>query len=354
MQEPRFSAVGKLGPYLVKRGSQYCVIVEGKPDREHREIVDTFTVSPDGRRCMYSLVSVSGGANHSQVVIDGQTGPTYDKVMYMLFSPDGKRTAYAAQAGGTFTAVVDGKVVSQNCDRLTPIRFSRDSAHFGYGISVRKGPHEEDCSIFMDGGLVAKHGIIGNPQFAAGGQFVWSGEVWEKAAGKDEDVLRFGVFRDNRLVYKSDQWMVKNFDFSDDGKHSVYEAVPLATRETARTRVPIVDGQAGPPVDEMLAPIFSSDGKHSALAARKGEKWFVVLDGKNRPECDSVSDLAFSPDGRHWTWNARSGGRIYWTLDGERIADYDQTSRPQFRADGAVEFLGVKSAVLYRVRQAGK
>ena len=50
----------------------------------------------------------------------------------------------------------------------------------------------------------------------------------------------------------------------------------------------LVDGQAGEGYDGVDSPLFSTDGRHVAYAAQKGEKWMVILDGRTVGEYDAI------------------------------------------------------------------
>ena len=358
LSEPVFDAENRPAPFLAKKGSRYFAVFGGQSAQQYPDAVSALVLSPDGRRSMYCLTRIVRGegapAWKSSVVLDGkEDAGRYDKVLYTWFSPDSKRTVWAALDDQKFVVVVDGKVERSGAEKLTPARFSPDSAHVGYGFGVQKSARLWDCSIIVDGKLVSKHEIIGNLQFSPDGRTWWPGNFWEKSADGSSEVM-FGVFCDARKVYSSADYQVVNIDFSSDGKHVIYEALPKnPDKAHPDSRAFIVDGKPEPVYEKVLAPLFSPDGAHLAYGAAKDGKWFVVLDGKPLPKFEAVSRISFSPDGGHLIYQAKIQGRPVWIINGKAYTEYPQISPPQFRPGGVVEFLAAKAGTLYRARLKG-
>ncbi len=354
LSEPTFDADGRLAPFLARKGSRYLAVIDGKTAQEYPDALSDLTLSPDGRRSMYRLTRIVQGSGapalKSSVVLDGkEDAGRYDKVLYTWFSPDSKRILWAAMDEEKFIVVVDGKVERSGAEKLTPPRFSRDSAHVGYGLGVRTSSRMWDCSIIVDGKLLSKHEIIGNMQFAPDGRVWWSGNYWEKSADGTDEVM-FGVFCDARKVYSSAEYQVSNIDFSPDGRHVVYEALPKnPDKAHPESRAYILDGAPGLVYEKVLAPLFSPDGAHLAYGAAKGGSWFVVLDGRPQAAFEAVSKLAFSPDGKHLIYEAKIQGKPVWVIDGKPFTDYRQISPPQFMPGGAIEFLALEAGAIKRV-----
>jgi Tol biopolymer transport system component len=67
----------------------------------------TLIFSPDGKRLAYAVQT----GNKWHVVVDGKEGRPYDSVISgtLAFSPDGKRVAYGAEQGNKQSVVVDEK-----------------------------------------------------------------------------------------------------------------------------------------------------------------------------------------------------------------------------------------------------
>ena len=65
-----------------------------------------------------------------------------------------------------------------------------------------------------------------------------------------------------------------------------------------------------------LTWLYSKDGHHYVYAARKGEKWFVVVNGKEGPAFDRVVLPVFSPDGKRLVYRARKDGKRFLSCSG--------------------------------------
>ena len=84
-------------------------------------------------------------------------------------------------------------------------------------------------------------------------------------------------------------------------------------------------------------PVFSSNGKHFAYGARKGEQWFVVADGKAGPKWDMILEgsLIFSEEGQHLAYVAKKGRQWFVVIDDKISAPYDEIScLPMLSKDG--------------------
>lgn len=64
--------------------------------------------------------------------------------------------------------------------------------------------------------------------------------------------------------------------------------------------------------DEIRWLEFSPDGERFAYAARRGDRWQVVLDGVPGPEYDDVGHPRFSEDSKTLAYGARSGRELWW------------------------------------------
>jgi hypothetical protein len=84
-------------------------------------------VSADAKHAAYATATVAG----KQVVHHMTRGPLYDDVGAIEFSPDGLRSAYAAEMGGHWFMVIDGNVEGPY-DNVLPAVFSPDSTRVAY------------------------------------------------------------------------------------------------------------------------------------------------------------------------------------------------------------------------------
>ncbi len=90
----------------------------GHTEEQAYGYISEFTASKDGRHHAYVAIK-AGGEERMRVVVDGNEGPLFDKVVSPVFSPDGRYLVYRAkQAGKRFLVVSDlkGSVVRQHKD----------------------------------------------------------------------------------------------------------------------------------------------------------------------------------------------------------------------------------------------
>jgi len=247
-----FSRDGLHLGYAAKDGKMWAMVIDGNIGKPHIGIgEDSPIFSPDGRRIAYAAVN-----NEEKMfyVTDDKEGPSYDKLIKGsdIFSPDSQRIAYGASKQGKCLVNVDGREGTP-FDAVDRIRFSPDSKHIAY--VARLG--EEHFLVFDD-----------------------------KIEGK---CYRGGIGVD--------------------------------------------------------PPVFSPDGKHLAYVAVGEKSWFVILDGQEQEHFEKVADLAFSPDSAHLAYLAKMGGKGSIVVDGIRHGAYEEvgTGSITFSPDSAhYVFMGIR------------
>jgi len=95
----------------------------------------SFTASPDGMQVAYVLKK----AGQTSVVLNGQAGPLYDAVTFMIFSPDGQRFAYGVKTKGQEKIIIDGLVGEAYDWTFAPRSFTPDSRYFIYKARSSQG-----------------------------------------------------------------------------------------------------------------------------------------------------------------------------------------------------------------------
>ena len=407
---PVFSRDGKRVAYLAYRQSAARLVVDGAESPVSGGVREwSLLFSPDGQRLMY----VAGcGSNQldCSMVVDGVVGPTHTWVGAPRFSADGKRLAYTADYGSPagplpnqqavrkYRVVVDGVagpefLLTGDLDAV----FSPDGKRVAYAActELHLYPYRmtwmERWRVVVDGAMEPEYAAIGrrSPVFSPDGKRVayaacvkpahykWSTETWvavvDGVAGPEYEIVDSPTFSaDGRhVVYVAvksegkakkrvvvvdgvagteydgiESWPV----FSPDGRHVTYVAMQ-GDKKNARYRV-VADGVAGPEYDGIGDLAFSPDSQRMAYWARVGQKGFVVLDGVPGRECDDAGYPRFSSDGRHVAYVAQAGKKQFVVCDGRASAEYDQVIRggPAFRSDGSLEYLAIKEGLLYRVR----
>jgi hypothetical protein len=310
---------------------------------------------------------------HSQWVRVGATdGPTFDAIATggILFSPDAVHSAYAAQRGGRWYVVSDGKTLGPwdgiaeptfgSTGRLaflaqtgqswqavvdghpsTPsaalkrgtLAFSPDGQHAGWvslsgpgcaqlAFDGRLGPCHEGVASFRmtDGGPVAilheggkfrlLQGDNASPPVDAVDAWAVSRDgqhvAYAAARGK-----RWEVLLDGRALFSAER--VRDLRFGDEGRRFVFVAV-----DAPRARV-VVDGTAGPTFLLVGQLAAAPRGTRVVYAAEDKTGAWVVVDGEKRGPFSAVLDLALSADGSHLAYVIRKDGRVRVIHDGDEL-----------------------------------
>ena len=249
------------------------VIVDGQRGKsyEEGERLLFLMFSPDSQRVAYAI----HGASKWVVVVDGQEGEWYDIIESLVFSPDSQRVAYVIRLSKTWFVVVDGRE-QWHFDRIerSSLVFSPDSQRLAY-IARRAG----EWFVVVDGQEPTSH----------------------------EDV------NEGSLVFSPDSqrvaWVV-NSDQGGDGQlsHSLSFVV--------------VDGQVGKfsqlAMYRGMSPHFSRGIVRLAYVASQRRNQFVVVDEQEGNHYESIegSIIFDSPDQLHYI--ARMGKAFY--LVKERLA----------------------------------
>jgi hypothetical protein len=131
---------------------------------------------------------------------------------------------------------------------------------------------------------------------------------------------------------------------SKDGLH-LASVVLIRTNNQALV---VLDGKDGQQYDGIGAGslLFSSDSKHVAYVALKGQKTFVVVDEKAGPEFDGVvhGSLAFTDDSQHLVYIALKDGKQHLVVDGIILGALG------FHNDGSPEFTPAISGAVSHVQ----
>lgn len=109
-----------------------------KQDEKTYGYISDFVASEDMRHHAYVAIN-AGGEERMRIVVDGNEGPLFDKIVSPLFSPDGRFLVYRArQEGKRFLVVSDlkGRIVSQhkNYDMVFRPVFVANGGSVAYGV----------------------------------------------------------------------------------------------------------------------------------------------------------------------------------------------------------------------------
>jgi Tol biopolymer transport system component len=142
-----FSSDSKRVAYLAGKGFQWHAVIDGVVSEGYDGATEP-VFSPDGKRVAYAGVQERGKV---VVVVDGQAGPAWHGVGddSVCFSPDSRHVAYLARKGRRWCAVVDGQP-GEPCDDIARVGyalvFSPSGGHFAC-----VGREGEAVFVLLDG-----------------------------------------------------------------------------------------------------------------------------------------------------------------------------------------------------------
>ncbi len=148
-----FSRDGKRVFYAARANDGWHVVIDGT---EYPTSGAEFcAMGPEGKRTAWS--SYDYDAHGYRVTVDGALGKAYDSAGYIMFSPDGRHVAYAAEKGGNWFMVVDGKEGTA-CEGVgyATYGFSGDGMHLAYAAKIHDG-----WQVILDGKPGARYDGIG-------------------------------------------------------------------------------------------------------------------------------------------------------------------------------------------------
>ena len=354
--------------FITQGPGGHQVVVDGVagPVRAHGgNGVHDLTLASNGR-CAYIWDKPLGNAGHDgmvqALVVDERevaekiqplatedTSLSLNSQIYILFSPDGKKVAYAKQVPGGVASVIDGKV-SRAYNAINVTAFSPDSAH-AFFVGVRN-----QYFVVVDGqeldGFNRAYGFVWSKQ---GGRLGFVGFA--------QDGSHFVI--DGKQSQRYYSAMNKTLSFSPDGKHYVYAACTNYMKCAV-----VMDGNETPVPDvaqfttrsqprfEFPSIFWSDDSARLAYAHTNADgtnNTVFVINGQQVMHNTGLYEYpAFSSDSKHFA-------TLYWTghayslfLDGKSGAPYEELleanpNAARFENAHTYRFLGIKGGSVYRV-----
>ena len=277
------------------------------------------------------------------------TGKSTILVGYFLFSPDGKRFAYAKQVPGGTAAVIDGKV-GRAYDSIGVMQFSPDSKHDFY-VGNRTL-----AFVVVDGQEMEGQGTVRS--------FVYSKEGGRLGYEAYSAQTGFHMVVDGKVSQAFHELTANTLTFSRDGKHYAYSAC------TNFSQCQVVEDGVGANVSGLVQfttrarpqlnfpqIFFSDDGTRMAYAWPKPDAAgnAVVINGQEIMRGHGLFEFpAFSPDSKRFatmTWN---GHTYSLSVDGKAGPTYEDflevnPNVARFLDSHTYRYLGVKNGMVYRV-----
>jgi Tol biopolymer transport system component len=349
------------------------VVVDGKPQGQC-ERISHLSFSPDGKRLAY----VADVHMRQRVVLDGKESKDFLWVgagtglsSGPVFSLDSTRLAYVGLrdlGGYKFFTVVHGPEGQANEIEIRdggipgPPVFSPDGRRLAYAVSRRSSSGSGiNWRIVVDNREEkAYHALsfpiedFAMPVFSPDSRRLAYSVHYDGPADQRE-CWRAVVDGREEKEYQAGSFGLRPGDFSmplfsPDSKHVAYRAARGGS-SSKRDCFIVRDGVEGKHYGETHFVVFSPDSSHMAYVA--SAPGVMVQDGKEGKKYDRIGTPVFSPDSRHLAYFAgessvtRAGGNRPWRLvvDGVEGKDYDysaglrQPPPPAFDGPDALHFL---------------
>lgn len=298
---PQFSPDGKKFAFNAKIGpiedQKTSIVVDSVEGKYYDSIVDSFKFSPDSTHLGYEVHQKN---RENFVVIDQAEGPKYDNVGNLIFSSDGKRSAYIANKDSKTFVILDGQE-GNKYDGMNLLLFSPDGKQLAYrGKKLVDG---------QERWVLVQNGKESQP----------FDDVAPMAFSPDSSKLAYVVKQKGVLdaVYINDKEIAKypfimGGTFSPDSEKFAF----IAGTQEDKSFV-VVDGKELSSYSKPLFPklVFSPNGRHVAYVVQVDKSSYVALDGKEGKIYDYVSQPSFSEDGKSLVYNAKKGQELWLIVD---------------------------------------
>lgn len=331
-----FGPDGRSAAYVIQKNQKYskCVpVLDGREKMGYDFIYEPIAVSKNSRFAYRARTSGSRSVGiivpaKEYMVRNGFTGKAYDEVGEIVFSPDGKNSAYTARARRKMFVVMEddpnrknqgkggvllsGDLEQRQYEYVDQLVFSPNGARFGY-LAIKE---DNKAVAVIDGVESPAYDMVANIAFSPDGKQV---AYWIK-----KDNL-YHVWNDGKegAAYKNGGTIF----FSPSGKRMAYPA------QKDDKWVMVVDGKEMAAYDNIGNPFFSPDSKRVAYSARNGDKWTMVVDGKETGAYDYAGTPVFSPSGKRLAYKVIKAGSTHIVADGKEGAGYQLTGTPVFSPD---------------------
>jgi Tol biopolymer transport system component len=351
-KKPTFwvSPDGRHVAYLTEKG----IVIDGKA-REYDYGVEpeSFTFSPDSKRTAYAAhVKRPKSDTNFVLVLDGEPGTqAYHHIgPGPVFSPDSKHVAFVGDRyiGGDYNkfVVLDGKEGEPQKGFAWEMAFTADSTRLVYGVEVtgRKTNYMMREQI-VDGSQKPVDRAFGPATLHRNFFYGPAGQLGYIGNGGEGQFLIVYDGKEDPNRFREIQ--IRNVVISDDGKHVAFVAEPASFDSVA-----VIDGKPGKVYGGFEGDIIpgslelSPDGSRYGYSVKKSGKAYVVIDGKDGKLYANVGGPVFSPDSKHVAYQAAGGGKLFVVVNGKEGQGYDKLGMPQFSPDS--------STVAYWAEAGGK
>lgn len=325
--------------YAVGKGDDVQIVHNGRVGKAYAA-VGAIALSPDGRRLAHG--ALAGGK--WRMVVDGVEGRSFDTVKAPVFSPDGAHVAYQAMAGERWHLVVDATLSGGTRTRYLQHLFSADSA----SIAAIDDVDEQERGRLVVSDLAFKKTVTvarGVSSLHANGDGSRVAAVATR--GGRQLVLTFAFARPELVGQGPEFDAVHDVAFGRDGIAVAYVGERGGKRFVvlgAREEPLAFGGLVGPPV---VRPGTTVVGALMTSGGTAFLREFFAAGGAPREGVyEEVEGLVYSEDGRSHAYAARRGERWFAVVNGVEGPAFDRVVTPQFTRDGTL--------IVYRVREEGR
>jgi hypothetical protein len=268
----------------------------------------------------------------------------------VVFSPDGRKFAYAKTVPGGVAAVIDG-TVSRAYDGIGIIQFAPDSQH-AFFVGIRGMSF-----VVLNGKEMEGQNRVEN--------FVFSVDSRRFAYEAYSAQTGFHVVIDGQVSPRFYNILPHTLSFSPDSKHSIYGACTnylhcQVVEDGNVTNIPSVSDfrtRTMSPATEFPTVLFSPDSSRLAYAYPKSDgtsQNVYIVNGQEIVHGTSFEFPSFSPNSTHFAvmgWNGRGYTLFVDGKSGPACEDLVEANMNVARFVDAhtYRFLGTKDGGVYRV-----
>jgi hypothetical protein len=363
--------------WIADAGGRFRAVYNGKAGRPY-QAVNSLTLSRDGRRLAYAALGEDG---QWRMVVDGAESEPFAEIGVPSFSPDGAHVAYPGRSAAGWHLVIDGVRGAATQGQFTAYEFASDGTRIAF-IEAAQG---DDRGRLVVSDLALRRQVLVEPRVSV---LLTSGDRKNVVAIAERDdvqhVVTFSFEQPDHVTRGKGFAAIAGLDnvsdpqaFSYLGDRSGRHMLVMGDREVPAPSEPFVgypitrpdrrgvgalvwagtgvtlreffvDGSGREGVyQEAEGLVYAAGGGH-AYAARRDDRWFVVVNGKEGPSFDRVVSPVFSADGKWLAYRARQDGKRFVVVadaGGKTIRQhpsYDQVFPVRFTADGKSVAYGVK------------
>ncbi len=296
---PQFNADGsRLAHVALIENDKRTVVVNSQPGQPYDVIsAGLIEFSPDGSRIAYGAVR----NGKCYLVVDGKELGPFDDIgtnTGYRFSNDGSRLAFVAQLGENLHVILDNRRSPPIYD-VGDLVFSPDGKQTAYAAQeTRDGPWFVFCNNEKQGPYqtIGDDSLRFSPDSARLAYAAQLDGRWAAVVDGQPDDPHDGI---------------AEMRFSPDGKRLA------CVVQDAETEAVVVDGEPERSFDAIGGGslVFSPDSRTLGYIARSGYARFVVIGGARKPRYTMVAYLNFSSDSRHYAYIALAKTVAFTVVD---------------------------------------